>query len=68
MPFYGGGRPDDDVTSVQHFCGGNVVLVTTADGRARVYADDGNGEAPELSPADCALVGAVLVSLGQAQP
>ncbi|NHC16064.1 hypothetical protein [Motilibacter deserti] len=68
MPFYGGGRPGDDVTSIQQFCGGNVVLVTTSDGITRVFADDGGGNAPELSTSDCALIGAALVALGQAQP
>jgi hypothetical protein len=61
VPLYGAGRPDNG--NVQQFCDGNVVL-ETINGVTRLYADDGDGNAPELTAADCAAIGAALTALG----
>lgn len=64
MPLYSGGALDTGVASLQQFLGGQLVIETLENGTTRVYADDGQGGAPELTAEECALIGAALVALG----
>lgn len=63
MPFYGGGRAAGDV---YEYLGEQVVLEETGDGKLRVWADDGYGYAPELTPAQAVDIGNTLAGWGAA--
>lgn len=62
MPFYGGGRPD---SSVHVFCDGQVVLEVLSGGGALLWADDSQGNAPQLTAADCAAIGDALLEISE---
>lgn len=62
-PLYGGGLSENG-TTVLSFLSGMVVLEVSEGGTVRIYADDGDGYAPELTAADCAQIGAALTALG----
>lgn len=63
MPLYGAGA-GDNANDVQTFLDGHFAIVTDEQGTTRIYADDGDGGAPELTTADCAQIGAALAALG----